>query len=200
MESTHLGDALDHWKGSIIQRLLVAKPKPLLKDITIVPMITDPALWKGNKRLVYSRLLIVKAESVSVLERGKEIFNDRRNEYFSKIPSSGDLFLDPDTGVSRWRSTSKHEYVALGEIEGLLEADTTKNRVIMVYHHAGRAGKQFFIQRVETLKGIARDNITKHNLYATTYNCTQAAMFFFSYNKNRIKAIETYRKTILPDN
>jgi len=186
MNSKYLGDAFDHWKGSIIQRLETAKPRKLLEDITVVPMITDPKCWNRQKRLVYSRLLNVKPESILGWEK--------------EPPSSGDLFLDPDTGVYTRKSK---EHITPKEIRELLDGDPTHERVILIYQHGarGQSSEKRQCQLETKVSQVFDEKIDggKPNLHAAIFNCNHAAMLFFSYSKGRIKKIETYLKKILPN-
>ena len=43
MNLDFLGDALDHWKGSLFQSLCAAQ---VLRDFTVDPMATDQESWK----------------------------------------------------------------------------------------------------------------------------------------------------------
>ena len=54
MNSKFLGDEFDHWKGSIIQRLL---SEGLLENFSVEPMITDVEPWDENTMSTYIRLL-----------------------------------------------------------------------------------------------------------------------------------------------
>jgi len=44
MNQAYLGDALDHWKGSLIAILRRHQP-PLLNRLAVVPMATDAQEW-----------------------------------------------------------------------------------------------------------------------------------------------------------
>ncbi|HYA40080.1 MAG TPA: hypothetical protein VEF34_02155, partial [Syntrophobacteraceae bacterium] len=54
MNSQFLGDALDHWKGSIISLLL---SKQLTQNIVAEPMITDLQPWQREDIDTYGRLV-----------------------------------------------------------------------------------------------------------------------------------------------
>lgn len=182
MHSKHLGDALDHWKGSIIQRL---ESRRLLQDIAVIPMFTDDC-WDSQKVAAYSHLLNLKSDKV--LQTGRKFGGGKhdREKYFEAISHAGDLFLDPDTGVSISPSTKNDsEHITISEIKELLGND----RVILVYQHRGR------YKSTEWIKDIideVRREIKKLN--STTYECGNVAMLFFSYNRDRMEKINNYLK------
>lgn len=183
MKTKHLGDAFDHWKGSIIQRL---ESRNLLKDIAVIPMLTDSS-WDNQKEKIsaYSHLLNLKANKV--LQTGKFGGDKHKRErYFEDIGHAGDLFLDPDTGVSISSSTNNAGHITISEIEKLLGHD----RVILVYQHRGR--EKFLLQRIV---GEIRHQIERLN--SVTYDCGDVAMLFFSYDRDRIEKIKNYIEDML---
>ncbi|MCJ7744334.1 MAG: hypothetical protein MUO99_07250, partial [Dehalococcoidales bacterium] len=91
MNAKHLGDALDHWKGSIIQRM-----EGLLERIAVIPMITDDKPWDDKKIETYSRLLSVDRKLVMKVMEWNKTTRENRGDYFRNIHHRGDLFLDPD--------------------------------------------------------------------------------------------------------
>lgn len=98
-----LGDALDHWKGSIFSRLRKAG---LLEDFSVDPMLTDSEDWNTADFRLYADLLQV---SIDQILRHKIDLKEDRSKYFAKIEHSGDLFLDPDTGIASKGSTRNSE-------------------------------------------------------------------------------------------
>jgi hypothetical protein len=198
MNSDHLGDAFDHWKGAIIQRLLEAK-EPLLEDIAVVPMITKKA-WGERTRKVYSGLVCVD----KVL-RSKKLFQydkdkgkkEKREDYFKRIYYGGDLFLDPDTGVAISKNTYKDEHVSLAEIEILLddEHDKRQDRVVMVYQQI--RGKPKLHCRVQKIFNYPSKKTLGKPLHLTTYDCGSVAKLFFCKDRGRLKDIQKHLKKIL---
>src|SRR5262249_18513342 len=61
----------------------------------------------------------------------------QREAYFSEIPRQGDIFLDPDTGISTGTSTSTIRHIAPSEVSELLHAD--RKRLVAVYQHKWQA-------------------------------------------------------------
>ena len=179
MKTEHLGDAFDHWKGSIIQRL---ESRNLLKDIAVIPMLTDSS-WDNQKEKIsaYSHLLNLKANKV--LQTGKFSGNKHNRERYFEIGHAGDLFLDPDTGVSISSSSNNAKHITISQIEKLLDHD----RVILVYQHRGR--EKCLPQRIV---GRIRHQIKRLN--SVTYDCGNVAMLFFSYDRDRIEKIKNYIK------
>ena len=182
MKTEHLGDAFDHWKGSIIQRL---ESRNLLKDIAVIPMLTDSS-WDNQKEKIsaYSHLLNLKANKVLQTRKFGGDKHDRER-YFEDIGHAGDLFLDPDTGVSISSSSNNAEHITISQIKKLLGHD----RVILLYQHRGR---EKFLPQLERIVGEIRRQIERLN--AVTYDCGNVAMLFFSYDRDRIEKIKNYIK------
>jgi hypothetical protein len=195
MNSTHLGDALDHWKGSIIKRL---QDKCLVRELSVIPMITLE-VWSKEVLSAYSKLLNLNSDD-SVL-KPKEVFeHTHRDTYFTGIDYSGDLFIDPDTGVSNNPKQGNDQYITLDDIKGLLDKGKEHDPVIMVYQH--RNPEEDWVQKkVAKIEVIIREQM-EGCLTLRAYDFGIVAMLFFSNNKDsdRIKAIEDDIKTILPRN
>jgi len=49
-----LGDALDHWKGSLFESLQEAQ---VLRDFAVDPMASDLGSWNSDDFLILARLL-----------------------------------------------------------------------------------------------------------------------------------------------
>jgi len=56
-----------------------------------------------------------------------------RPRYFEEIPNTGDLFLDPDTGIATGRVKDRKQYILPYEIRTLL--DVSGDRLLAVYQH-----------------------------------------------------------------
>jgi hypothetical protein len=54
VNSKFLGDALDHWKGSLLS---ILSSKELIKNVAVEPMITDVRPWLKQNLETYRRLL-----------------------------------------------------------------------------------------------------------------------------------------------
>jgi hypothetical protein len=124
MNLKYLGDALDHWKGSLFESLQNAN---VLRDFSVDPMGTDAESWQSADFALYARLLHVRVEQVI---KHLHTLKDR-NAYFAEISHQGDLFLDPDTGVST--SAANNQYLRPRELGQLLDRAT--QRMLVVYQH-----------------------------------------------------------------
>lgn len=106
MNLDHLGDALDHCKGSLIRFL---REKGDLANLRVLPMITDPdpgESWGEDSLELYARLLDVS--KTDILKANVQFLaNEKRQEYFG-VDSCYDLFIDPDTGIGN-EKPEKHE-------------------------------------------------------------------------------------------
>jgi len=123
MNLTHLGDALDHWKGSLIE--LIGG-----KNLRVVPMFTDT--WNAQQIEAYARLLHVRPEDV--LKRDTCFSSKSRKGYCCDL-GEYDLFLDPDTGIAADNKASE-KHVSSTEIAGLLSV--APSRLLLIYQHASR--------------------------------------------------------------
>ena len=74
MNLAHLGDALDHWKGSLIE--LIGG-----KNVRVVPMFTDDKPWTEQQIEAYARLLRIRPEAV--LKRDGCFSGKTRTSYFA---------------------------------------------------------------------------------------------------------------------
>lgn len=175
MNSEYLGDALDHWKGSLLSLLL---HKGLIRNVLVEPMITDAQPWDVDDIDTYRRLLSLGAGCTVC--HGQSIFTGSRNDYFNGVPQNGDIFVDPDTGIAVNDASRKH--IKVREIERLLGQS---DRVVMVYQHSNRGD---FRQRLSDLK--AQIAIVNPSVHCTVYQCGGVAMFFISLNRGRIDDIE----------
>lgn len=126
MNLKYIGDALDHWKGSIIESLSKAK---VLRNFAVDPMASDLRLWAPHDHEVFAKLLRIKKSQI--IQHISTL--DDRTQYFGEISHTGDLFLDPDTGVATGRVSDRRSYVFPSEIEGLLSMQS--DRVLSIYQH-----------------------------------------------------------------
>lgn len=127
MNLSHLGDALDHWKGSLIE--VIGD-----KSLQVVPMITDRDRWTQENFGTYARLLHRNPEDILKKEKDDLFSNRTRHGYFCNL-DEGDLFLDPDTGIARDEKVEK-KHISFSEIAVLLSK--SKSRMLLVYQHASR--------------------------------------------------------------
>jgi hypothetical protein len=202
MKSEYIGEDFDFFKGLIIRNL---RSEDLLRSIAVDPMITDTR-WKPEWVKTYARLLSVEENQVL---HSKQKFKRKRNSkesreafqknYFACTGChSGDLFLDPDIGVSNTDSTRNNdEHVALSDIESLLNCQP--NRVIMVYQHKGRLYDKGKPKTLNKQLVLPFKKTKRKTLHAIAYDGKHVAMLFFSYSPERIKCIKTYFKRMLCD-
>lgn len=101
MRLEFLGNALDHFKGSILRRL---RSEGLLQELRVDPMATDGDSWKKDHYQLYADLLGVPADRVF---EHREPFG-HRSRVLDHAEYSGDLFLDPDTGISISNPSPRH--------------------------------------------------------------------------------------------
>ncbi len=82
------------------------------------PMVTDISPWCASDSQTYARLL--RVEEGQLVQHHHGLLQSDRKPYFSEIPATGDLFLDPDIGIktggrNRTRNTcSRLNYLADG--------------------------------------------------------------------------------------
>ena len=176
MNSGHLGDAFNHWKGSLIS-LLVSKQ--LLGSLVVEPMITDPEAWPEEDIQTYKRLLRLEALGPEAIFHATLTFHGaNREDYFNELPKDGDIFLDPDIGFEPKKGGNEH--IKVTEVINLLKPD----RVVMVYQHSAHSN---FGQRLDEIRNKLAAEAKAH---CTVCECGQVAMFFISLKKNRIDKIK----------
>lgn len=130
MNLTHLGDALDHWKGSLFACL---EQGNALHNFAVDAMATDADPWRPSDLKLYARLLHV--EPGRILPH-KAMLEENRKAYFGEIAHDGDLFLDPDTGINTSCLSPARRYVKPEEVAHLLQS--VSRRVVAVYQHGSR--------------------------------------------------------------
>lgn len=167
MKLAHLGDALDHWKGSLIE--LIGE-----KRVRVVPMLTDRDGWTEQQIETYARLLHLKPKDV--LKKDIHFSSRTRRVYFCDL-GEHDLFLDPDTGIAS-DEKAKKEHVRLSEIAGLLPE--SGSRMLLIYQHASRKKdglreKLNLLQSTEGLRGC--------DMFA--YDSGAVSMVVISQNRER---------------
>jgi hypothetical protein len=128
MNLDHLGDALDHWKGSLIE--LVCP-----EGVRAVPMLTDRDRWTEQHIETYARLLHLRPEDILKKEESDLFSSKTRDTYFRDL-GQHDLFLDPDTGIAPDDKHAEKKHIRTSEITGLLSAAPL--RMLLIYQHASR--------------------------------------------------------------
>src|SRR3954468_3753846 len=127
MNLRYLGDALDHWKGSLFAHLV---SDGALHDLSVDAMASDAEQWSANDWLLFAKLCKVNERQVI---KHDQLLAVNRPEYFGEIIHDGDLFLDPDTGIATGRVADDSQYLIVNELHDLLERAPKK--VIAVYQH-----------------------------------------------------------------
>ena len=134
MNLRFLGDAFDHWKGSVLQLL-----GDTLRDVHVVPLLTDADRWTPEHFEVYARLLRIDPNRVVMRDSNFERAQESRDRYLARLADECvdrgrtdrcDLFLDPDTGVGG--RDKKH--VCRADIDELLRVPG--DRVLLIYTQA----------------------------------------------------------------
>jgi len=181
MNLDHLGDALDHWKGSMIRFL---RSRDSFKDLHVLPMITDPdpkRSWGKEGFGLYARLLDVSVEDI--LKPDIQFLpNEQRKEYFS-LDSQCDLFIDPDTGIGNERP-KKHEegqrenYILPSEIASLIPNGS--NRLLLIYQHSTNDNmerrKTHLRNKVNAVKRFLSGTIRSRAVFACFAGQTSSAI------------------------
>ena len=175
MRLKYLGDAIDHFKGSILRRL---QSKNLLRNIGVDPMATDVDSWEEGHYQLYAELLGVATDRVF---RIPGTLNARGRRALGRHSHVGDLFLDPDTGIRTARQSPIRAYVLPAELAQLLASD----QVVVTYQHAWRAAESESVQ--QAIRSVADIELRST---ATAYVSRQVALIFFSTDTERISAIE----------
>jgi len=178
MNSEFLGDALDHWKGSIIS---ILSDRQLLHNIAVEPMISDVNCWSKEDLQTYRRLL--KLESTNPICHELTTFIGNRDDYLGGVSRDGDVFIDPDTGIATGNASRKH--IKVSELSSLLRNALKHDRVLMVYQHSARGS---FHSRLDEVGHMVTNGIP--GVHYTVYECGRVAMFFISMNNERIQAIQ----------
>jgi hypothetical protein len=133
MNINKLADALDHWKGSILELM-----KPILRDVHVLPMFTrtgeDEPPW-GEKHLsLYASLLGLDVNRI--LQPDRYLDHLDRETYFGD-PSLGgdfDLFLDPDNGIEPRTRGCCEQHVTLKDLSVLMPEGG--DRLVLLYQHS----------------------------------------------------------------
>ncbi len=184
MNLQFLGDALDHWKGSVFEEL---QNSSLLNDFKIDAMTSDSEEWKQTDHRLYARLLRVEQAQLVV---HKNLLSRDRDKYFNEMPAMGDLFLDPDTGFKTGMVRTLSQYLKTDELNDLLQRN--KDRIVAVYQHV-RARRTR--DRVEEVLRALRNE--KCRSFCTSYESGTVALLFFGLQSERIEAIRKHFRALL---
>jgi len=182
MNLEHLGDSLDYWKGEVFRQLRI---NGWLQDFAVEPMISDEQPWNSQNIRVYRHLLSLE-DSEPVFHKNAVFSHQPREAYFTEITHRGDLFLDPDNGITTGEASVKH--VCVEDIHSYFRGDFVMDPSLLVFQHAGH---DVFANRIKEIvkKVISPENNLDRNLYCCSYECGKVAMLFFSVNRRRMLTI-----------
>ena len=183
MNLDYLGDALDHWKGSLFAFL---QGEGVLRDLVVDPMATDALEWTAGDFALYARLLRVSDDQIIRHAFPLAV----RSGYFAELRHRGDLFLDPDTGIDTGGGSPIAKYLKPIDIASLL--DGAMARVLAVYQHV-RARKT--CDRVDAcLASVTRE---VPDVTWCSYESGTVAMLFLSRDPNRVQSIRLALERLL---
>jgi hypothetical protein len=171
----YLGDALDHWKGSLFEHL---QALGVLRDFAVDPMASDLRDWQPQDFSLFAKLLRVNPNQVikhqcSLRERSK---------YFAELSHVGDVFLDPDTGIATGPVADLTQYVRPQEIKDLIAKSA--GRLVAVYQHV-RA--QRVSVRVDAVLAVLSGNASASGW--CSYESGTVAMLFLARDVERVGAV-----------
>jgi hypothetical protein len=177
MNINHLGDALDHWKGCIIQSV-----EKHLHNLRVVPMFTDDDVtttWSPKRLRLYAELLHINTNDI--LHRRLRFESAERNTYFAELRGDYDLFIDPDTGIAP-KSRFDGQHIRPGDIASLLPDDT--KRVLMIYQHSSRE-----TDWVDACLSRVVRHEPHRACWAFAYRGGDASMVFIARSRGRLNAM-----------
>ncbi len=184
MNLRYLGDALDYWKGSLFLRLQEAG---ILKDFSVDPMLTDPEHWYAPDFRLYADLLQIRLDQIL---QHKRKLQEGGEKYFAEVTHTGDLFIDPDTGIALGYARNAEKYIRVQEVHQLLREKLP--RILCVYQHIGREKTRDRVRKLIT--ALAELNSRS---YCCSYETPTVAMLFLSQKQSRIEQMNKYFKNCL---
>ena len=173
MNLNYLGDALDHWKGSLFEYL---QSKGALRHFAVDPMATDRDPWDEADFSVLARFLRIKGDQII---KHKECLLHARDRYFREIAHGGDLFLDPDTGIATAGCKPIKKHVKPSELAVLLCSPS--DRVVAVYQHV----RGTTCKRVDECLAATKNEIDAFGW--CSYESPTVAMLFLCGNEARTR-------------
>lgn len=175
MNLAFLGDALDHWKGSLFESMRNAE---IVQDLAIEPMASDLNAWTKSDFLLFAQLLRVQPKQI--LRHSKTLAD--REAYFAEIIHRGDLFVDPDTGVATGPVRQHKQYITPREVGHLLDAES--GRLLAIYQHV--RGQRVALRVDTVLDAICR----VIGVFSwSSYESGTVAMLFLSRSESRAAKI-----------
>lgn len=184
MNLKFLGDALDHWKGSVFEGL---QSSHILNNFRVDAMVSDPGSWHSEDWQLYAKLL--RVERYQIVSH-RATLDKNRNEYFNEIPPTGDIFLDPDTGIKTGAVKDLRQYLKPEELAFIMNQEP--HRITIVYQHV-RAMPT--IKRIREVLHALRS--VQPYFYCASYNSGTVALLFLSLQRARIDNVSTYFRDLL---
>ena len=184
MNLQYLGDALDHWKGSIFEALQAGQ---VLRDFLVEPMATDHREWSTADWDLLARLLRIHPDQIV---KHQTSFADDRARYFLEIPASADLFLDPDTGIRTGAVDAVAKYVEPRELHSLL--NQYSERLLVVYQHVRAKKTRDRIE--EVLTAVRR---VDGAFDCVSYESGTVALLFMSKSTSRVSSVRRFFESYL---
>lgn len=179
MNLKFLGDALDHWKGSIFRRL---QHSCLLEDFAVEPMLSDAGSWSTSDWELYVDLLAVMLPQI--VKHEHDLLSNRKEYLQETLKVKGDIFLDPDTGI-KTSGGRMEQYILPQELRSLM--DVSETRIIIVYQHI-RAQRTH--TRLQEIDKVLQNAGGKFHGYS--YESSTVAMLFLSKGESRLNRIGKY--------
>ncbi|MFN7696837.1 MAG: hypothetical protein ACK6CU_20745 [Deltaproteobacteria bacterium] len=172
MQRLWLGDALDFWKGSLLEVLRTASTPP--SPLSVLPMFTDTG-WTQPELATYAGFLGLPP---SALLTTSQLTKPGRAHYFATIASGfqGDVFLDPDNGIAPSKPEPAH--VAAAEVFALL----THENVVAVYQHRPQRVSAPWLARYVQL-------VIATGARVVGYESAQVGMLFVTKSASRESAV-----------
>jgi hypothetical protein len=176
MNLRYLGDALDHWKGSLFESLQQADA---LHDFAVDPMASDWVDWRPDDISLFARLLKIRESAVITHTVGLT----NRKGYFAELKHTGDLFFDPDTGIQTTGVKTNPKHIQPREVLQFLQ---DSERIVAVYQHVSRQGVS---HRVDA---VCRTLSAMDDCQWCSYESATVAMMFFCRSSQRLAKIAAY--------
>jgi hypothetical protein len=184
MNLRYLGDALDHWKGSLFEQLHNAR---LLRELAVDAMASDAEDWQAADWKLFAKLLRVKDSQI--VQHAQPLAADRLC-YFREVTHRGDLFLDPDTGIATGRVSNTSQYLFASELHGLLASES--HRVVAVYQHIRAQRTRDRLQKV-----VSALKFPDRPFSCCSYESGTVAMLFLSKSDGRVDGIYQEFKSLM---
>ena len=186
MKLDYIGDALDHWKGSILEDLQKAN---LLRYLTVDAMASDAESWVDDDWVLYARMLRICKQQI--MSHQNHLSNEH-SVYIEEIIHKGDLFLDPNTGIATCpvKKTSRPDYLLMSDLRKLLRHDDS--RVIAVYQHVRGQQTRCRLNRI-----VSDLQELDGSFVCGSYESSVVAMMFLSRNVQRVEFITNHFRALL---